>query len=104
MSSTPVAKKKSTGLQFKVLYLRRIIQAVFVAIVAYVGVQHFVIGGGPTGAPSFDAFCPFGGVASLWSILTTGSMLQKTNLSNLVLLLATLATALVAGRFFCGWI
>jgi polyferredoxin len=31
-------------------------------------------------------------------------MLQKTNTSNLVLLLATLITALVAGRFFCGWI
>lgn len=84
--------------------MRRIVQAAFVAIVAYVGIQHIVIGGGPTGAPSFDAFCPFGGIESLWAVLTNGSMLQKTNWSNLVILLATLATALVAGRFFCGWI
>ncbi|MBU1746887.1 MAG: 4Fe-4S binding protein [Chloroflexi bacterium] len=99
--STP---KKSKRFRFKAQHMRRIVQAAFVAIVAYVGIQHIVIGGGPTGAPSFDAFCPFGGIESLWAVLTTGSMLQKTNWSNLVILLATLATALVAGRFFCGWI
>lgn len=99
-----VSTTKKNGFRFKTLHLRRIVQAAFVAIVVYVGVQHLVIGGGPTGAPSFDAFCPFGGVESLWAYLTTGSMLQKTNTSNLVVLLATLVTALVAGRFFCGWI
>jgi hypothetical protein len=63
VSNTSVTKKK--GFQFKALHLRRIVQAAFIAIVAYVGIQHFVIGGGPTGAPSFDAFCPFGGIESL---------------------------------------
>jgi len=54
--------------------------------------------------PSTDAFCPFGAVETLWKYVTTGSFVQKTHPSNLVLGLAVLIGAVLAGATFCGWI
>jgi len=88
----------------KVVFLRRIIQAVFVGFAIFVGSRHLWAGSGPTGAASFDAYCPFGGIETLWQFITGGVFLRKLNYSNLVVLAATLATALVMGRAFCGWI
>lgn len=88
----------------KVITLRRIIQAAFVTFALFVGARHLWMGSGPTGAPSFDAYCPFGGVETLWRFITTGTFLRKLHPSNLILLAATLVTALLTGRAFCGWI
>lgn len=88
----------------KVIVLRRVIQAAFLIFVLFVGARHLWLGSGPTGAPSFDAYCPFGGVETLWSLITTGTFLRKLHPSNLILLAATLLSAIVVGRAFCGWI
>ncbi len=88
----------------QVVFLRRVIQAGFVGFAVFVGARHLWAGSGPTGAASFDAYCPFGGIETLWQFITGGVFLRKLNSSNLVVLAATLATALVMGRAFCGWI
>jgi len=51
-----------------------------------------------------DAFCPFGGVESLITVLATGRFLEKIALSSFILLLATVITALVFRRSFCGYL
>ncbi len=54
--------------------------------------------------PSSHALCPFGGLASLYSVVTTGAFIHRTHASSLVLLLAVILTALLAGRIFCAWL
>jgi NapH/MauN family ferredoxin-type protein len=49
-----------------------------------------------------DALCPFGGVESLITVLSSGTMLDKIALSSFVLLVATILTALIFRRSFCG--
>ena len=88
----------------RVVTLRRIIQAGFVAFALYAGARHLWAGSGPTGAASFDAYCPFGGVETLFQFIIGGTFVRKLHPSNLVVLAATLATALLMGRAFCGWI
>jgi polyferredoxin len=76
------------------------------AFILFLGIQHVVIGeNGPVVTASPEAFCPFGGLETLYKYLTTGgSLVSHTHLSNLVLLVATLVTALLLRSAFCGWI
>lgn len=74
----------------------------FIILATYLGFRHQVIGGGPTGVPPIDAYCPFGGLETLPHYLTTGSFLQKTAPSNFWLLVAVIVTTLLAGALFCG--
>ncbi len=53
---------------------------------------------------SAHALCPFGGLASLYSVVTTGTFIHRTHASSLMLLLAVVLTALLAGRVFCAWL
>lgn len=55
------------------------------------------------GSRSFEAYCPFGGVESLWGLLTAGEFSCALGPLNLSLLIAVLALALVAKKAFCGW-
>jgi polyferredoxin len=83
----------------KIVTVRRIVQAGFVAFTLYAGSHHLW-----APSPSFDAYCPFGGVETLFQFATTGNFLRKLHPSNLVVLAATLTTTLLMGRAFCGWI
>jgi polyferredoxin len=51
---------------------------------------------------SVDALCPFGGLESAWSLIVSGSLLAKIAWSSFILLGATLLSALVLRRSFCG--
>jgi len=96
-------KQTRKRVKVKMVHLRRMVQAGFVAFAFSVGLRHLIVGGGPSGAASLDALCPFGAVESLWSWITTDAFLRTTNTANLVILVAVLATALLMGRAFCGW-
>ena len=102
-TQTLVGKRSKKRIKVKMLHVRYATQAAFVAFAFYIGLQHFIVGGGPSGAPSLCAFCPFGAVETFWSWITTGSFLRTTNTANLVIMAAVLATALLMGRAFCGW-
>ncbi len=63
------------------------------------GILHQVSGVKPVGA---DALCPFGGLESLWSVISSGTLLAKIAWSSFILLGATLLAAILFRRAFCG--
>ena len=81
---------------------RIIIQIIFLVATILIGLRHIMPGEGTKGG-AFDAFCPFGGIETLWLYLTTGQTLETTNLLNFSILIGVLGVSLLAGRAFCGW-
>ena len=55
------------------------------------------------GFRSFEAYCPFGGVESLWGLFTTGEYSCALGTLNLSFLLAVLVLTLLCKKAFCGW-
>ncbi len=84
--------------------LRYVILSAFLVIVMVAAYQHQTLGGGPSGAASIHAICPFGGVETLYQYVAGGEYLKRTNVSNFILLGGTILLALLLGRVFCGWI
>ncbi|PLK48426.1 4Fe-4S binding protein [Uliginosibacterium sp. TH139] len=83
---------------------RLIAQLGFLAFASFAAWRHQKLGGGPDGAVSVDALCPFGGLEALFKFVSSGEFIQRLNTSDFVLLAGTVALALVLGRYFCGWI
>lgn len=92
-------KKKST-----IRRLRYTILFIFFILLAFYGISHQVVGGGPAGTPSIHAYCPFGGLATAYTYFTSGEFLRKLYYSNFILLGAVVLLAVVTGAGFCGWI
>ena len=67
-----------------------------------IGIRHLLPGEAGSGG-SFDAFCPFGAIETMWKYVTTRQTLLSTNLLNFSILGGVLGVSLVAGRAFCGW-
>jgi len=80
---------------------RGIVQLAFAALIVTVGVRHQLL---KSEAPSVDALCPFGGVETLITWITTGQFISKIHPSNLILGLAVLVAVVVVGNAFCGWV
>ena len=55
------------------------------------------------GQRSFEAFCPFGGVESLWGLLRAGEFTCALGPLNLSMFIAVLGLTLIAKKVFCGW-
>ena len=68
--------------------------------ITYEGYLHQVLGGGK--APSTHALCPFGALESLYTLLFTGSFIQKIYSGTVVLLILTVIIAILFRRSFCG--
>ena len=85
-------------------WLRHLSQAGFVALSAYVGLRHQLVGGGPGGAGPIDAFCPYGAFEALPTLLIEGTFVSKTALSNYWILASLVLGLLLVGPVFCGWI
>jgi len=51
-----------------------------------------------------DAFCPFGGIETLFAMISGVGFVEKTAAAGIVLLIGTLAVTLVFRRSFCGQI
>jgi polyferredoxin len=85
---------------------RRVVQTGVAAFIAFLAIQHVVIGeNGAVVTAAPEAFCPFGGLETLYKYFTAGgTFVSHTHLSNLVLLVATLVVALLLHSAFCGWI
>lgn len=84
--------------------VRTLVQIMMVALMAWIGLRHQTLGGGPTGAPPLDSFCPFGAVETLPSLLGGTGFVRKVGESNLVLLAALGIVTLGFSGAFCGWI
>lgn len=53
---------------------------------------------------SLHAICPFGGVVSIYEMLTTGGLVHKVQDSSWILMLLVFASAILFGAVFCGYI
>jgi polyferredoxin len=95
---------------FKALFthqnFRRIIQLGAASFIAYLAIMHVLIGESSESViASAEAFCPFGGLETLYKYISSGgAFVSHTHLSNLVLLIAVMAVALLLRSAFCGWI
>jgi polyferredoxin len=58
---------------------------------------------GPTSTTP-EALCPFGGIETLWTWMTTGAYVPHVHPANVVLGVAVLLTAFLARGAFCGWL
>lgn len=56
------------------------------------------------GQRSFEAYCPFGGVESLWGLLREGQFSCALGPLNLSMLVAILVLTLLAKKVFCSWV
>jgi polyferredoxin len=84
--------------------LRRSVQVGFVTLIGY-HIIGTVIAGEDGTITSPEAYCPFGGLESLYSYISSGGrFIAHTHQSNLVLLVAVIGLALVSKSAFCGWI
>ena len=86
--------------------LRRLVQLAIAAFITYITVVHVVAGESSTNVTaSPEAFCPFGGLETFYQyIISGGTFVSHTHLSNLVVAAAVLITALLLRSAFCGWI
>jgi polyferredoxin len=85
---------------------RRLVQLATALFILYVTIIHTLAGegaGNVTASP--EAFCPFGGLETFYKYITSGgSFVSHTHLSNLVVAIAVLVTAILLRSAFCGWI
>lgn len=79
-----------------------ILGAVLIGMTAIVTAHLKARGGGRWAGVDF--LCPFGGLETLYSLLAGQGFLRHTATSSLILLIGTLAMALVYRRSFCGTI
>ena len=84
--------------------LRHAVMALFCIFLLRVAYHHNVLGGGPKGSPSVEAYCPFGAIESVYQFATTGGYLRRIEPSTMILGAAVLLLTLVFSRGFCGWI
>lgn len=85
---------------------RRLTQLGVLAFVVFIAIRHWLVGeGGDAITASWEAYCPMGGLETLYKYVASGGkFVTHVHLSNVVMLVAALATALVARNAFCGWI
>jgi hypothetical protein len=84
--------------------VRHAVMAFFFVFLLHVAWEHQLKGGGPNGSPSVEAYCPFGGIESLYQFITTGGYIRRIEPSALLLAGAVLLLTLIFSRGFCGWI
>ena len=90
------------------LWVRKIVQIFFFALIAIIAINHNLVESG-VGIPflssaSLHSICPFGGVVSLYQFSTIGTFTQKIHQSSFVLMIIVFLSALIFGPAFCGWI
>ncbi|GAB6108054.1 4Fe-4S binding protein [Fusibacter bizertensis] len=87
---------------------RKWIQLFFFLLIAAIAINKSLVenGGGITwfSSASLHAICPFGGVETIYNLLTVGTYIQKVHVSALILLGLVTFLAIVLGPVFCGWI
>ena len=90
------------------IWIRRVVQAFFFALIALIAVNHTLAesgGGIPLlSTASLHALCPFGGVVTMYQYATTGTFVQKIHESSFILMILGLLLAVLFGPAFCGWV
>ncbi|HET6475766.1 MAG TPA: 4Fe-4S binding protein [Thermoleophilia bacterium] len=96
-------RRTDEGARKRARWTRWIILAVILIGMTAIVTAHIKSRGGGRWA-GVDFLCPFGGLETLYSLLAGQGFLKHTAASSLILLIGTLAMALVYRRSFCGTI
>ena len=95
-----MVEKAPQGLRKASRVLRWAVLGTVLVAVTVISVLHQKLGiAKPVGV---DALCPFGGLETLGSLLSDGTLIKKVALSSVLLLGVTIVTELVFRRAFCG--
>lgn len=89
--------------------IRLYVQIFFFALIALIAVNKTLEEAGLATIPflstaSLHALCPFGGVVTLYNLITVGTLIQKIHASAIVLLALVMILTLFFGPVFCGWV
>ena len=88
--------------------VRSVIQILFFVLVLLISLGHLLEEYDITipllGGVSLHAVCPFGGVVTIYQYIVSGTFVQKIHESAFILMLLVLATAVLFGPVFCGWV
>jgi len=103
-----VASPGMLDLNRRKLNVRSFVQIFFFALIAYYAIGKSLAEVNPALAflPSISlhSLCPFGGVTTLYSLLTDGTYIQKIHASAVVLMAIVFLLSILFGPVFCGWI
>jgi polyferredoxin len=84
--------------------LRHLVMASFFLFLLSIAWNHQLAGGGPSGEPSVEAYCPFGGFETAYQFILTGGFVRHVEPSSMILAIAVILMTLIISRGFCGWI
>jgi polyferredoxin len=100
--------KKSKATASKAANIRFIVQIFFFALIALIAVNHALEEAGKAipilSAASLHAICPFGGVVSVYQLITAGTFVRKIHSASFILMWIVIALTLLLGPVFCGWV
>ncbi|MBN2115290.1 MAG: 4Fe-4S binding protein [Anaerolineales bacterium] len=92
----------------RTIWIRKLVQWFFFLLIALIAVNHTLAESGSAipvlSSASLHAVCPFGGVVTLYTLASSGVLVQKIHSSALVLAGLSLLLAIFFGPVFCGWI
>jgi polyferredoxin len=90
------------------IWIRKVVQWFFFLLIAAISVNHTLAASGAAipflSDASLHAVCPFGGVETLYTFVTSGIYVQKVHSAALVLMALSLLLAIAFGPVFCGWV
>ena len=93
--SDRTAQKRSRGIRLGVL-------TAILVLITGIGILHQT---GTSFKPvGVDALCPFGGIETLWSLMSGAGLMRRIAVSSVVLLATTFLIAIVFRRAFCGYL
>jgi polyferredoxin len=105
--STTVVKPKSLSAR-RAANIRLIVQIFFFALIALIAVNHGLEEAGKAipvlSSASLHAICPFGGVVSVYQLITTGTYVRKVHSASFILMWIVFVVTLFLGPVFCGWV
>src|SRR5512147_2666095 len=90
------------------IWIRKVVQWFFFLLIAIIAINHTLAENG-AGIPflldaSLHAVCPFGGVETLYTFVTSGLLVKKIHDASLVLAAIVLLLSILFGPVFCGWV
>ena len=102
MEKTALASRKTSQ------KIRLIVQIIFFLLIALTALNSFLETIGLSipliSQASLHTLCPFGGVVTIYSLITTGTLVKKIHESALVMLGLTGILSLLFGPVFCSWL
>jgi polyferredoxin len=87
---------------------RLLVQILFFVLIAAIATNHGLASRGVSipvlSTASLHAVCPFGGVVTLYQLVTDGTFVKKVHAATIVLMAIVFLLAVLFGPVFCGWI